>query len=63
MLLGEIKLEPELYKIFKKNLQSRLLQPSMGTMDIIRIYMTAIRVLKTIDCTGLLLEEVTQLIR
>jgi len=63
IILKKIKLEPELYEIFRNILQSRLLQPLTNTIDILRVYMATIKVLTRIDPTGLLLEKVTQLIR
>ncbi|XP_025419506.1 anaphase-promoting complex subunit 2-like [Sipha flava] len=61
--LGNSDLNPELRILLQNNLKSKLLQPNMSTVDVLYVYTSAIRVLRKIDPSGILLAEVAQLIQ
>lgn len=61
--LHKTDFKPELCKKLQNALHSRLLHPAVNTIDIITAYTAAIKVLRKIDPSGALLQEVTHPIR
>ncbi|CAH1957453.1 unnamed protein product [Acanthoscelides obtectus] len=58
--LPKTDLKPLLTETLQKAMETRLLHPGVSTPDILTAYVAAIRSLKVLDSTGLLLETVTQ---
>lgn len=57
--LPRTDLKPLLTKKLQKALETRLLHPGVSTPDVLTAYVAAIRSLRLLDPTGLLLETVT----
>ncbi|XP_018567673.1 anaphase-promoting complex subunit 2 isoform X1 [Anoplophora glabripennis] len=60
LCLPRTDLKPLLTKKLQKAMETRLLHPGVSTPDILTAYVAAIRSLRILDPTGLLLETVTQ---
>ncbi|CAG9840451.1 unnamed protein product [Diabrotica balteata] len=58
--LPRTDLKPMLTKKLQKAMETRLLHPGVSTPDVLTAYVAAIRSLRVLDPTGLLLETVTQ---
>ncbi|KAJ8945964.1 hypothetical protein NQ318_016792 [Aromia moschata] len=58
--LPRTDLKPLLTKKLQKAMETRLLHPGVSTPDVLTAYIAAIRSLRVLDPTGLLLETVTQ---
>ncbi|VEN58346.1 unnamed protein product [Callosobruchus maculatus] len=58
--LPKTDLKPLLIKKLQKAMETRLLHPGVSTPDVLTAYVAAIRSLKVLDPSGLLLETVTQ---
>lgn len=58
--LPRTDLKPLLTKKLQRALETRLLHPGVSTPDVLTAYVAAIRSLRILDPTGLLLETVTQ---
>ncbi|CAH1119635.1 unnamed protein product [Phaedon cochleariae] len=60
LCLPRTDLKPMLTKKLQKAMETRLLHPGVSTPDVLTAYIAAIRSLRVLDPTGLLLEVVTQ---
>ncbi|CAG9856014.1 unnamed protein product [Phyllotreta striolata] len=60
LCLPRTDLKPVLTKKLQKAMETRLLHPGVSTPDVLTAYVAAIRSLRVLDPTGLLLETVTQ---
>lgn len=49
-----------LIKSLKQALETRLLHPGVNTNDILTGYVAAIKAIRNLDCTGILLETITE---
>lgn len=58
--LEKIDLRKHLVKTLKESLEIRLLHPGVNTMDILTGYVAAIKAIRHLDNTGVLLETVTE---
>lgn len=60
LTLPSTDLRPVLTQKLQKAMENRLLHPAVSTPDILTAYVAAIRSMRVLDPTGLLLETVTQ---
>lgn len=63
MCLQKTDLRPYLTHKLQRALETRLLHPGVNTPDVLTAYVAAIRALRQLDPTGVLLETVTQPVR
>lgn len=61
--LQKTDLRPYLTQKLQRALETRLLHPGVNTPDVLTAYVAAIRALRQLDPTGVLLETVTQPVR
>lgn len=59
-LLGRTDCRDELVNSAKRALQQRLLHPGVNTNDILTGYVAAIKTIRYLDSSGVLLEQITE---
>lgn len=58
--LGKLDLKAKLVRSLKESLEKRLLHPGVNTTDILTGYVAAIKTIRALDSSGVLLEAITE---
>lgn len=58
--LSNVDMQVHLIKSLKQALETRLLHPGVNTNDILTGYVAAIKAIRNLDSTGVLLETITE---